>query len=108
MDIISAIAVATSVFQSSMALVVLFVRLPIAGEHRTLDQGSGGVTQRVMATSLVVYFVAILNLLLIAQQGSLALGTFVVGLVTLVVYYVEPAIRTRGSQATEEGEGWEG
>lgn len=107
MDLIGGIVIATSVFILSMALVTLFVRLP-AGEHSIRQVTVGNkLTQKVMAVSLVVYFVAVVNLLLIAQQVNLALGSFVVGIVLLVVYHVEPALRTRGSQAADESESWE-
>ncbi len=107
MDIISGIVVATSVFMVAMALVVLFVRMPMGAGGRGAEAETRAVAQRVMATSLVVYFVAVLDLLLIAQQAGLALGTFVVGLVVLVVFYVEPALRARGTQASDESESWD-
>ncbi len=107
MDIIFGTVVATSVFLISMALTVLFVRIPVPGGRPGAESEARGLAQRAMATSLIVYFVAILDLLLIAQQTSLALGTFVVGFVTLVVLYVEPAFRTRGSRVGEESESWE-
>lgn len=107
MDLIGGIVVATSVFVVSMTLVTLFVRPP-AGERNPHQLAmSNKLTHRVLAVSLVVYFVAVVNLLLIAQQVNLALGSFVVGVVLLVMYYIEPALRTRGSQAAEESESWE-
>ncbi len=105
MDIISGIVWTTASLLVTMALVVLFTRIIPLGTSRP-DLEVRGLSQKVMVTSLVVYFVALVNLLLIAQQVSLALGTFVIGLVLLVVEYVEPAVRGRGVQA-EEGEGWE-
>ena len=107
MDLIEGIVVATSVFIVSMALVVLFVRLPMGEQRRGAESETRSLAHRVMATSVVVYFVAVLNVLLIAQQVSLALGTAVIGLVILVVYYIEPAVRGRAGQATEDAESWE-
>ncbi|MHB0870737.1 MAG: hypothetical protein ACYC5J_14990 [Chloroflexota bacterium] len=107
MDIISGIVVSTSVFLLASVLVVLFTRVSPVQGRAAGDAEPRGLTQRVMAVSLVVYFVAVINLLLIAQQTSLALGTFVVGLVLLVVYYLEPALRTRGREEPGESEGWE-
>lgn len=95
----------TAAFLVSMALVVLFTRLPFGDRGSAIE--TRGMARKAMATSLVVYFVAVVDLLLIAQQVSLALGTFVTGLVLLVVYYIEPAIRTRGSREGEDQEGWE-
>lgn len=107
MDLIGGIVIATSVFILSMALVTLFVRFP-AGEHSARQVAAGNkFTQKALAVSLVVYFVAVVNLLLIAQQVNLALGSFVVGIVLLVVYHAEPALRSRGSEGTEESESWE-
>ncbi len=107
MDIISGIVVATSVFLFTTVLVVLFTRVSFGEGHRVSVGEARSLTQRSMAVSMVVYFVAVINLLLIAQQVSLALGTFVVALVLLVVYYLEPAVRSRGGEAIEESESWE-
>lgn len=106
MDIISGIVVSTSVFLFCTALVAVIAALPVSRGQHGIGPAAKGVAQRAMATSLVVYFVAVLNLLLIAQQISLALGSFVVGLALLVVFYVEPAIRTRGAESAEEPEEW--
>ncbi len=106
MDIISGIVVSTAAFMLSMALVVLFTRLPNAGIERSLEIEGRNLARKFMVTSLVVYFVAVVNLLLIAQQVSLALGTFVIGGVLLVVYYVEPGLRGRGEQGPGDSESW--
>lgn len=107
MDLIGGIVITTSVLMLSMALVTLFVRMPAGGHSARQVVLGNKLTQKVLAVSLVVYFVAVVNLLLIAQQVNLALGSFVVGIALLVVYYVEPALRTKGGQATEESESWE-
>jgi hypothetical protein len=109
MDLISGIVVATSVFLFTMALVTLFVRLPRSEGTARRWAEVESLTQAVMSVSLVVYFVAVVNVLLIAQQVSLALGSFVVGLALLVVFYLEPAVRTRGtrSAAVDEQDGWD-
>ncbi|MGE5619215.1 MAG: hypothetical protein ACM3US_08150 [Sphingomonadaceae bacterium] len=109
MDVISGIVVSTSVFLLSSVLVLLFTRVsPGSAPAASGKPTAGGLTQRVMTISLVVYFVAVIDLLLIAQQTSLALGTFVVGLVLLVVYYLEPGLRGRRSEESGGPEGWEG
>ena len=108
MDLIAGIVISTSVFLFSMAMVTVFARVPWGEHGARRAEEAGTFTQRMMAVSLVVYFVAVVNLLLIAQLANLAMGSFVVGIVLLVVYYLEPAIRGRGSQApTEESESWE-
>ena len=55
---------------------------------------------------VVIYFVAITHLLLIAQQISLALGNFVVGIVLVVVLYLEPGVSQASSSPDEEREDW--
>ncbi len=107
MDIISGIVTATSVFLLAMVIVAVVVSVAFRDPRHSIQPETRSLVQTVMATSLVVYFVAILDLLLIAQQTSLALGTFVIGLVLVVVFYLEPALRGRGREPTEETEGWE-
>ena|GEM_PF-5055984 len=102
MDIISGIVVITSAFIIGMAGVVLATPRLLAeatGESRS-------IASRIMATTLVVYFVAVIDLLLIAQQISLALGSFVVGLLLVVMLYVEPALRVQRTGEPKEGEDW--
>ena len=54
---------------------------------------------------VVVYFVAITHLLLIAQQVSLALGNLVVGLILVVVLYLEPGI-SGANDSSDDSESW--
>ena len=107
MDLIGGIVISTSVLIFSMSMVTLFARIRTGEQVARQAAFSNGLTQKVLAVSLVVYFVALVNLLLIAQQVNLALGSFVVGIVLIMVYFVEPAVRARTSQATEETESWE-
>ncbi len=110
MDIISGIVVSTSVFLFTMSLVALFVRLPRSEGGARWWAEAESLTQTVMSVSLVVYFVAVVNLLLIAQQVSLALGSFVIGLALLVIFYLEPAVRARGERnapAERQRESWD-
>jgi hypothetical protein len=102
MDIISGIVTITSAFILGMAGVILAAPKLLA----EIPRDSQSITTRVLATVLVVYFVAVIDLLLIAQQVSLALGSFVVGLVLLVMFYVEPALRGQRSGAAQEREDW--
>jgi hypothetical protein len=102
MDIISGIVTITSAFIIGMAGVVLAMPRLLAE-----SQGeSHAITSRIVATTLVVYFVAVIDLLLIAQQMSLALGSFVVGLLLVVMLYVEPALRGQRVAEPKEGEDW--
>ena len=107
MDLIGGIVIATSVLIFSMSMVTLFTRMRAGEQVARQAAFCNNLTQKVLAVSLVVYFVAIVNLLLIAQQVNLALGSFVVGILLIVVYFVEPAVRARTGQATEEPERWE-
>lgn len=102
MDIISGIVTITSAFIIGMAGVALAAPRLLA--EATRDNQT--ITSRVLATVLVVYFVAVIDLLLIAQQVSLALGSFVVGLVLIVMFYIEPAIRGQRTGGSQEGEDW--
>jgi len=102
MDIISGIVIVTAVFIVGMAGVVLATPRLLAEANLETQ----AATSRIVATTLVVYFVAVINLLLIAQQINLALGSFVVGLVLVVMLYVEPALRSQRNSSPREGEDW--
>ncbi len=104
MDIISGMTITASVFMLATALVALLATR-VRGEA---SAGSGfldtqGIAARVLAGIAIVFFVTAADLLLIAQQVSLALGTFVVGLVVIVLLYLEPSVR--GGRATKGDKG---
>lgn len=102
MDIISGIVIVTSAFIVGMVGVVVAAPRLLAEAQNE----SHGITSRILATTLVVYFVAVIDLLLIAQQVSLALGSFVVALLLIVMLYVEPALRSQRGAGAKEGEQW--
>ncbi len=106
MDIISGIVLTTSALILGLALIGIFA------VHSAIGRDSGQVmpeifvgARGVQATLVVVYFVATTHLLLIAQQTSLALANFVVGLVLIVVQFVEPAVHG-GKKAPGEQDNW--
>ena len=100
MDIISGVTIVTTAFLFAASIVALFL-------GRTGSSRAGhGRAMGVLGTMVVVYFVAITHLLLIAQQISLALGNFVVGIVLVVVLYLEPGVSQASSSPDEEREDW--
>lgn len=101
MDLISGMAIIVSVFMLACALLALAARP--RGESATVEGSS--ITMRALATIVVVFFITTADLLLIAQQVSLALGTFVVGVLVVVLLYVEPAVRA-GKSAPPAKEDW--
>lgn len=94
MDIISGMVVVTSVLILGIALTgIAAVR---SGREASTNESQHEIfagMRGIQGTLVVVYFVATTHLLLIAQQLSLALGNFVVGLILIVVQFVEPTIR---------------
>lgn len=100
MDIISGITITTTAFLFAASIVALF--LGRTGSSRT----GHGRAMGVLGTMVVIYFVAITHLLLIAQQISLALGNFVVGIVLIVVLYLEPGVSQAGSSPDDEQQNW--
>lgn len=107
MDLISGLAVIASVSMLAVALVaVLATRGSREASARLEGADVHGIAARVLATVVVVFFITAANLLLIAQQVSLALGTFVVGILLVVVLYLEPSLGGGKRQAAEDREGW--
>jgi hypothetical protein len=106
MDIISGIVVTTSALILGVALTGIIAinsasRSPAERGQQEVFAGARGI----QGTMLVVYFVATTHLLLIAQQVNLALANFVVGLVLIVVQFVEPSLRG-GRRSPGEQEDW--
>ncbi|TAK31342.1 MAG: hypothetical protein EPO21_17755 [Chloroflexota bacterium] len=100
MDIISGVTIVSASFLFAASLVALF--LGRSGSSRV----GHGRAMGVLGTMVVVYFVAITHLLLIAQQVSLALGNFVVGVVLVVVLYLEPGVSQAGDSGDSDHENW--
>ncbi|MBI2952993.1 MAG: hypothetical protein HYY30_01670 [Chloroflexi bacterium] len=106
MDIISGIVVATSMLMLAIALTGIFaVRMSRDDVSNTKHQEIFSRMRGMQGTLVVIYFVATTHLLLIAQQLSLALGNFVVGLALVVVQFIEPTIRG-GRQSPGEQDNW--
>lgn len=106
MDIISGMVITTS------ALILAIALMGVSAARVTAEQSSRSVYQDVFArlrgmegTLVVIYFVATTHLLLIAHQLSLALGNFVVGLILVVVQFIEPALRS-GQRSKDEQDNW--
>ena len=107
MDLISGLAVIASVSMLAVALVAVLATRGLREASAGVDAADiHGIAARVLATVVVVFFITAANLLLIAQQVSLALGTFVVGILLVVVLYLEPSLGASRRQAAEDKEGW--
>lgn len=106
MDLISGLAVIASVFMLACALVAVVSRRPAGEPGYSGGLDAVGLASRVLATLVIVFFITTADLLLIAQQVSLALGTFVVGILLVVVLYLEPSMKAGRGPAEEGKEGW--
>ena len=106
LDIITGIVIITSSFILGTAIAGVLGARGVPNDGR----GSAGTwtrTRAVMALLVVVYFVATSQLLLIAQQPSLAGGNLVVGLVLVVFQFVEPSLReSKQPVDVDERENW--
>ena len=107
MDLISGLAIIASVSMLAVALVAVLATRGLREGAAHVDAAAvQSIAARVLATVVVVFFITAANLLLIAQQISLALGTFVVGLLLVVVLYLEPSLSASRRQVAEDKEGW--
>lgn len=107
MDLISGLAIIASVSMLAVALVAVLATRGLREDAVHVDAAAvHSIAARVLATVVVVFFITAANLLLIAQQISLALGTFVVGLLLVVVLYLEPSLSGGRRQVAEDKEGW--
>lgn len=104
MDIITGVVVVTAIFFPSLALAFVFVARSSSSDSTNTDAFS--LANRILATLIIVYFLSLTELLLIAQQISLALGTFVVGFIALGILHVEPGLRPRKYPSSDGGENW--
>ncbi len=93
MDLITGLAVTSSVFMLACAIVAVVV-------SRTIPD-SYALASRILATVVVVFFIVFADLVLIAQQVSLALGTFVIGILVVVLLYLEPSVRAGKREVPE-------
>lgn len=106
MDIISGLVLVTSALILGITLTGIFAAHASGRRSENLMSHEIFSGMRgIQGTMVVIYFVATTHLLLIAQQLSLALGNFVVGLILIVVQFVEPAIRG-GRQSPGEQDNW--
>ena len=106
MDIISGIVAVSASFILMLGGVGAVVA--VSAKHSAAGQRQGfSLASRVLATAVVVYFLAVMNLLIIAEQLGPALASFLIGLVVLAVLYVEPAVRARRrANDGEEEDSW--
>ena len=106
MDIISGMVLVTSALILGITVTGVFAaHASSKGADNRISQEIFTGMRGIQGTMVVVYFVATTHLLLIAQQLSLALGNFVIGLILIVVQFIEPTIRG-GRQSPAEQDNW--